>query len=136
MSRPSVGLLPTLEDLHDHDQSLFAPPVRTVRAGRPDLGYRELGSGPAVLLIHGWPTSSYLWRNVMPALAEHNRVIAIDLPGSARRTSRPTPPTTSSYFESAIDHSSRRSASIASRLPRHDLGGPVRRTGRSATTTG
>ena len=37
--------------------------------------------GPPVLLIHGWPTSSFLWRNVMPAIAEHNRVVAIDLPG-------------------------------------------------------
>jgi haloalkane dehalogenase len=45
------------------------------------LTYRELGSGPPVLLLHGWPTSSYLWRDVMPAIAEHNCVIALDLPG-------------------------------------------------------
>ena len=45
------------------------------------LTYRELGSGAPVLLLHGWPTSSYLWRDVMPAIAEHNSVIALDLPG-------------------------------------------------------
>jgi pimeloyl-ACP methyl ester carboxylesterase len=45
------------------------------------VGYRELGEGPAVLLLHGWPTSSYLWRNVMPAIAAGNRVVAPDLPG-------------------------------------------------------
>ena len=32
------------------------------------LTYRELGSGAPVLLLHGWPTSSHLWRNVMPAI--------------------------------------------------------------------
>jgi haloalkane dehalogenase len=45
------------------------------------LAYRELGSGPPVLLLHGWPTSSYLWREVMLPIAERNRVLAIDLPG-------------------------------------------------------
>ena len=45
------------------------------------LAYRELGSGPPVLLLHGWPTSSYLWREVMRPIAQHNRVLAVDLPG-------------------------------------------------------
>jgi pimeloyl-ACP methyl ester carboxylesterase len=44
------------------------------------IAYRELGDGPPVLLIHGWPTSSYLWRDVMPPLARTNRVVALDLP--------------------------------------------------------
>jgi haloalkane dehalogenase len=46
-----------------------------------DLAYREAGAGPAVLLLHGWPTSSFLWRDVMPAVATGHRVIAPDLPG-------------------------------------------------------
>ena len=37
------------------------------------IAYRELGSGPPVLLLHGWPTSSFLWRDVMEPVAEHNR---------------------------------------------------------------
>ena len=45
------------------------------------IAYRELGSGPPVLLLHGWPTSSFLWREVMEPVAERNRVVAIDLPG-------------------------------------------------------
>lgn len=45
------------------------------------LTYRELGSGAPVLLLHGWPTSSHLWRNVMPAIARTNCAIAVDLPG-------------------------------------------------------
>ena len=39
------------------------------------------GKGPAVLLIHGWPGSWYYWRLVMPALARHFEVIAVDQRG-------------------------------------------------------
>lgn len=45
------------------------------------IHYRELGQGPPILLIHGWPTSSFLWRNVMPEISDQRRVLAIDLPG-------------------------------------------------------
>ena len=41
----------------------------------------DLGEGPPVLFQHGNPTSSYLWRNVMPALAGRARCIALDLIG-------------------------------------------------------
>ncbi|HEY4055951.1 MAG TPA: alpha/beta fold hydrolase [Kofleriaceae bacterium] len=43
--------------------------------------YREMGDGPAVVLIHGYGASSDHWLNVMPALATHFRVIAVDLEG-------------------------------------------------------
>ena len=36
------------------------------------LHYLERGSGEPVLMLHGWPTSSYLWRNVMGPVAEGN----------------------------------------------------------------
>jgi haloalkane dehalogenase len=52
------------------------------------IAYREAlpsgwdGTGPAALALHGYPTSSYLWRNVLPRLAEAGyRVLAPDLPG-------------------------------------------------------
>lgn len=45
------------------------------------IHYREVGEGPVVLLIHGWPTSSFLWRKVMPHIGAQCRTIAIDLPG-------------------------------------------------------
>jgi len=45
--------------------------------------YREAGSRttPVVLLLHGFPTSSHMFRNLIPALAEHYHVLAPDLPG-------------------------------------------------------
>ena len=39
------------------------------------------GSGPALLLVHGWPETWYAWRLLMPALAEHFTVIAVDQRG-------------------------------------------------------
>ena len=41
----------------------------------------EGGTGDPVVLIAGFPQSWYAWRRVMPLLARHHRVIAIDLPG-------------------------------------------------------
>jgi pimeloyl-ACP methyl ester carboxylesterase len=45
------------------------------------LHYEEQGSGDPILLIHGLGLSSYTWRHWVDPLAEHHRVIAIDLKG-------------------------------------------------------
>ena len=45
------------------------------------MAYAEMGSGKPVVFQHGNPTSSYLWRNIMPALADRGRCIAVDLIG-------------------------------------------------------
>ncbi len=42
---------------------------------------QEQGTGPAVLLLHGYSSSSDIWQEIMPMLARHHRVIAIDLKG-------------------------------------------------------
>ena len=55
--------------------------TKTVQVDGLRLAYRELGDGPPVLLLHGWPTSSFLWREVMRPIARANRVVALDLPG-------------------------------------------------------
>jgi pimeloyl-ACP methyl ester carboxylesterase len=48
-----------------------------------EVFYREAGSpkAPVVLLLHGFPTSSHMFRDLIPKLATHYRVIAPDLPG-------------------------------------------------------
>jgi haloalkane dehalogenase len=46
--------------------------------------YEEAGSGPPIVCLHGNPTSSYLWRSVLPGLAGHGRVLAPDLVGFGR----------------------------------------------------
>ena len=45
------------------------------------MHYVESGSGDPILFVHGNPTSSYLWRNVIPYAAVHGRAIAVDLIG-------------------------------------------------------
>lgn len=45
------------------------------------MAYVELGEGDPIVFQHGNPTSSYLWRNVMPHLANQGRCIAVDLIG-------------------------------------------------------
>lgn len=45
------------------------------------MAYVEMGSGRPIVFQHGNPTSSYLWRNILPALAGQGRCIAIDLIG-------------------------------------------------------
>ena len=45
------------------------------------MAYVEMGGGDPIVFQHGNPTSSYLWRNVMPHLQDQGRCIAIDLIG-------------------------------------------------------
>jgi pimeloyl-ACP methyl ester carboxylesterase len=56
---------------------------RTVKVRDLDVFYREAGpkDAPAVLLLHGFPTSSQMFRNLIPALADRYRVLAPDYPG-------------------------------------------------------
>lgn len=90
------------------------------------LTYRQLGSGdPAVLLLHGWPTSSYLWRDVMPALAGSNRVIAPDLPGFGGSVKPADERYDFEYFAAAIDEFLT-AIDVTNVIPvGHDIGGPV-----------
>ena len=55
---------------------------RTAKVDGIDIFYREAGpaDAPAVLLLHGFPTSSHMFRNLIPALADRYRVIAPDYP--------------------------------------------------------
>jgi pimeloyl-ACP methyl ester carboxylesterase len=57
--------------------------VRRVEADGVNVFYREAGpaDAPVVLLLHGFPTSSFQYRELIPRLADRYRVIAPDLPG-------------------------------------------------------
>jgi pimeloyl-ACP methyl ester carboxylesterase len=54
---------------------------RDVNAGGVQLHVAEAGEGEPVVLVHGWPQHWFAWRHVIPALAEHYRVICPDLRG-------------------------------------------------------
>src|SRR5580765_3996511 len=56
---------------------------KTVRVKNLDMFYRESGpdSAPVILLLHGFPTSSNMFRNLIPRLAGTFHVVAPDYPG-------------------------------------------------------
>lgn len=68
-------------------------PVRYNRrkVGEVDVFYREAGpaDAPVLLLLHGFPTSSHMFRDLIPALADRYRVIAPDLLGFGETTAPP-----------------------------------------------
>ena len=57
--------------------------IRRAKADGVNVFYREAGptDGPVVLLLHGFPTNSFQYRELIPRLADKYRVIAPDLPG-------------------------------------------------------
>ena len=55
------------------------------------MAYHERGEGAAVLFLHGNPTSSYLWRDVLPPLEGHGRLIVPDLIGMGDSAKLPNP---------------------------------------------
>jgi pimeloyl-ACP methyl ester carboxylesterase len=54
--------------------------ARTVEVPAGTIAYRERGSGPAIVFVHGVGVNGDLWRHVAPALAVDHRCIAPDLP--------------------------------------------------------
>jgi pimeloyl-ACP methyl ester carboxylesterase len=56
-------------------------PMRRARVSGGELAYVDVGEGPPVVLIHGFPTSSFVWRDLAPVLSVGMRVVAPDLLG-------------------------------------------------------
>lgn len=73
----------------------------TVKIEGQDIFYREAGpkDAPTVLLLHGFPTSSHMFRNLIPALADKYHVVAPDYPGFGYSSA---PPVTD--FDYSFDH--------------------------------
>jgi soluble epoxide hydrolase/lipid-phosphate phosphatase len=63
-------------------QQDFMPPVRMIKTNGINMAVYEAGSGPAVVLLHGFPGLAFTWRHQIPALATAGyRVIVPDLRG-------------------------------------------------------
>ena len=64
---------------------------RTQTVGDVEVFYREAGrtDAPVILLLHGYPTSSHMFRELIPHLAGHFRLIAPDLPGFGKTKAPP-----------------------------------------------
>jgi haloalkane dehalogenase len=56
-------------------------PRKRLDAAGVEMAYVDVGQGDPIVFLHGNPTSSYLWRNIIPHLAPHARCLAPDLAG-------------------------------------------------------
>lgn len=90
-----------------------------------NLHFLEIGTGPPVLLLHGWPTSSALWRNVMLPMAGNNRVIALDLPGFGQSDKPLEASYSFRFYQRVLDRFIEQLEIDQLGLAVHDLGGPV-----------
>lgn len=65
------------------DQGTTQVTYNTINIDGLDIFYREAGdpSKPTILLLHGFPTSSHMFRNLIPALADQFHLVAPDYPG-------------------------------------------------------
>ncbi len=103
------GLIQARNPLHSTPKRPSAPSAvptfsvryQTVKVDGLEIFYREAGpkDAPVILLLHGFPTSSHMFRNLIPALADKFRVIAPDYPGFGN-SSMPSP----SEFEYSFDN--------------------------------
>lgn len=65
-------------------------PRRRVRVAGTEISYAEVGEGDPIVFLHGNPTSSYLWRNIIPHVSDLGRCLAPDLVGMGRSGPSPT----------------------------------------------
>lgn len=89
------------------------------------LHYLEAGEKEVVLMLHGFPTSAYLWRNIMPKIAETHRVIALDLPGYGKSEKPLSPSYSFNFYTKLLTEFLAQLDIQAVNLVVHDLGGPV-----------
>ena len=74
-----------------------------VALAEPAVSYIDVGSGPeTLLLVHGLASNAGFWRYTIPALAEHYRVIAVDLPGYGRSQKDPAYPYSMTFFAETL----------------------------------
>lgn len=96
----------------------------TARANGQQIHYVRAGEGEPVVLLHGWPQTWYMWRKVIPALAERYTVIAPDLRGFGQ-SSKPLTGYDKRTVAADIHALVRGLGFDRVRLVGHDFGGPT-----------
>jgi haloacetate dehalogenase len=73
-----------------------------VDVGPTTIGFRRAGTGPPLLLLHGFPETHVMWRDVATALAERFTVVCADLRGYGSSGAPPSTPDHAPYAKSAM----------------------------------
>lgn len=90
------------------------------------IHYLEAGEGEEViLLLHGWPTSAYLWRDIVAEVSSQYRVIAIDLPGFGKSDKVLSDSFSFRYYARVLNGFLANLEIEKVTLGVHDLGGPI-----------
>jgi len=79
---------------------------RFVKTDRSEIFVCEIGRGPPVLLLHGFPETHLMWRDVAPLLANGYSVVCADLPGYGRSGTPPSDELHLAYSKRQIDRKS------------------------------
>jgi haloacetate dehalogenase len=74
----------------------------TVDVGETRIHVRRSGTGPPILLLHGFPQTHVMWRSVAELLAERFTVVSADLRGYGQSGCPPSPPDHSAYSKRAM----------------------------------
>jgi haloalkane dehalogenase len=73
-------------------------PRKRVKVLDTEMSYVDVGEGESIVFLHGNPTSSYLWRNIIPYVSDVGRCLAPDLVGMGQSGRSPT------YSYRFVDH--------------------------------
>jgi len=105
------------------------PSSRYTTVNNLRLHYLEAGAPdpntPPILLLHGFPTSSHLYRNILPELAKTHRAIALDLPGYGLSDKPLDAHYNYNFYADVLDGFFDALGIKETNLVVHDLGGPV-----------
>jgi haloalkane dehalogenase len=90
-----------------------------------NISYVEEGEGTPLVLVHGIPTSSFLWRDMIEELSAHGRVIAPDLPGFGLSDPPPNGDYSISNYARLLESFLEALSIERATLICHDFGGPI-----------
>jgi hypothetical protein len=116
---PLVGFF---ERVYPHDHEYVEAHLGRRRI---DRRLRGTGPGPPLLLLHGWPMSSFLYREITPVLATEHRVVVPDLPGFGASSKPVDREYSFALFATVLDALVERLGLEDLGLVVHDLGGPI-----------
>ena len=100
-------------------------PMKQVSVEGINISYVEKGEGNPLVLVHGIPTSSFLWRGMIDELSAHGRVIAPDLPGFGFSDPPPNGDYTISNYAHLLESFLQALSIEGATLVCHDYGGPI-----------
>jgi pimeloyl-ACP methyl ester carboxylesterase len=100
-------------------------PMKQISVEEINISYVEKGEGNPIVLVHGIPTSSFLWRNMVEDLSAHGKIIALDLPGFGLSDPPPNGDYSLSSYAGILESFLEALSIEKATLVCHDYGGPI-----------